>query len=351
MLGRLAERAPGRLALVGGAVRDALLGKAPDDLDVVLAGGSVAGLAAAANLPFVYHPRYDNATLTLPGGHSLDLVRARGETYPVPGGAPEVFPADLETDLARRDFTVNALAWLPGEDRLLDPNGGLTDLGARTLRPLHPDSFRDDPSRLARGARLAARLGFELHSEGLAQVPDALRYALNTPRLASELALTFREPQPGEALEKLRAWGAGELFGADAAEVLSRLDALKEGGAEVSPAVYAAAWLGAQPDPEAARRCGLGDRTLRLLTRAQGDASFTKNAPETLLRAALGRAELPERLSGRDVLALGVPPGQAVGAALAHLRELRAAGEVGNLEDERQALETFLAAYWRGEAP
>ncbi len=346
VLADLAALAPGRLALVGGAVRDALLGLAPDDLDAVLEGGSVADLAAAAKLPYSYHPRYDNATLSLPGGRSLDLVRARGETYPVPGGAPEVFPADLDTDLARRDFSVNALAWLPGQDELLDPHGGLIDLHARTLRPLHAGSFRDDPSRLARGARLAARLGFDLHGEGLLQVPDALRYAPDTPRLASELALTFRERAPGAALGTLASWGAGGLFGADAAEVLSRLDALKEAGAEVSPTLYAAAWLGVQPDPAAAaRRFGLGDRALRLLTRAQGGAQFPNNAPETLLRLALDRAGPEARLTGRDVLALGLPPGQAVGAALAHLAHLRAAGAVRTLEDERRALEGFLAAY------
>lgn len=344
LLARLASLAPqARLALVGGAVRDALLGLTPLDLDVVVDGGSVEALARESGKRFAYHPQYDNATLHLEGGRTLDLVRARGETYAFPGASPTPFPADLETDLARRDFSVNALALDLREGTLLDPLDGQEDLARRTLRPLHPRSFADDPSRLARGARLAARLNFDLHPEGRAQVPDARRYAPHTPRLRGELPLAFHEPLPGAVFARLREWGAPDVFGADAAEVLLRLDEARAAGEGVAGAVYAAAWLAAQGEADArAAEYALGEKPLRLLERARGDACFPHGSPEAQLRRALELPEPPAGLSGADVVALGVPPGPRVGRALAHLAALRRAGQVAGKEDEARELKAYL---------
>ena len=93
-----------RLALVGGAVRDLLLGQASasPDLDIVLAGGNVQRLAEQLGTAFSWHPAYGNATLHLPGGIHADLVSARSERYTVAGGPPVPLPGSLEDDLARR---------------------------------------------------------------------------------------------------------------------------------------------------------------------------------------------------------------------------------------------------------
>lgn len=175
------------LALVGGAVRDALLGQTPLDLDIVVAGQDgqgVEALALASGLPFVFHPAFENATLTLPDGRGADLVRARREHYPQPGRNPEPLPGTLHDDLRRRDFGLNALALRLREDgapELLDVVGGLRDLERRELRPLHDRSLHEDASRLVRAARLAARLELHPAPELLAQVPDALALADDTP--------------------------------------------------------------------------------------------------------------------------------------------------------------------------
>src|SRR6185295_11039543 len=88
------------------------------------------------------------------------------ETYPEPGALPQVAPATgVEADLARRDFTVNAIAVAVGGEEVVDPHGGIADVGALLLRVLHPGSFADDPTRAIRAARYAARLGFQLESE------------------------------------------------------------------------------------------------------------------------------------------------------------------------------------------
>ncbi|WP_407636518.1 tRNA nucleotidyltransferase/poly(A) polymerase family protein [Deinococcus phoenicis] len=347
--------ADARVALVGGAVRDALLGAlptdaAPPDLDVVVEGADAGALAAALGLPFLVHAAFGNATVTLPDGRHADLVRARRERYPVPGGNPVPAPGTLTDDLRRRDFGLNALALVArpdGPPTLLDEVGGLEDLRARTLRPLHPHSLHEDASRLIRAARLAGRLDLSAHPELLRQVPDALNMAAQTPRLHAELRLLLHEPRPGRAARRLEHWGAGALLPAGAVERLEALDALQNAGQPVPAQAYAAALLSAAPQPAAlAERLGLGEKPAALLARALSDAPAAPGSPEAALRALL-RPDAYPVLTGRDVVALGVPPGPAVGAALAHLAALRRAGTVRSREEERAAL----SAYLHGDAP
>lgn len=348
----LARRAgPGaRVALVGGAVRDALLGGTPLDLDVVVEGTDAGALAAATGLPHLVHPAFGNATVTLPDGRRVDLVWARRESYPEPGANPVPAPGTLADDLRRRDFGLNALALVIGAEgsvTLLDEVDGLGDLEVRTLRPLHPHSFHEDASRLVRGARLAGRLGLNAHPELLRQVPDALAMAEQTPRLRAELRLLLGEPRPGRTARVLEEWGASSLLPPGAVERLEALDARQAGGQPVPAQVYAAALLAATPEPASlAARLGLGEKPGALLARALSDTPASPGSPEATLRALL-RPDAYPPLTGRDVVALGVPPGPAVGAALAHLAELRRSGQVRSPEEERAAL----AAYLRGGPP
>lgn len=337
-----------RVALVGGAVRDALLGEPPLDLDVVLDSGDVQSLAQATGLPFIYHPEFQNATVTLPDGRYVDLVRSRRESYPVAGQNPVPEPGTLEDDLWRRDFTVNALALVLSDDppTLLDISGGLRDLNAATLRPLNARSFHEDASRLVRGARLAARLDLAPHAELLRQVPDALALADRTPRLWAELKLLLLEPRPGQAARLLTEWGAGELL--PDIGLLEALDEKRNGGLPVTPQMYAAALLHAAQQhhalgPDAlAELLGLGEKPAALLSRALSGSYYAPGTPERLLRELL-RPESYEPLTGKDVLALGVPPGKAVGEALEHLARLRQAGEVRSQAQERDALRKYLS--------
>ncbi len=256
----LVEAAGGlRLALVGGAVRDLLLHRVHrdpwrglPDLDLVvedparwspatLPGGADA--VEASQAPAAHrlaasleardpgalgfcrlHGAYGTAELEL-HGILLDLATARRESYPEPGANPLVRAGALEDDLARRDFSINAMAVLleAGGPRLLDPHGGLADLEQRRLRLLHPRSVADDPTRLLRGARYGARLGFTLEATSLEQVSATLaawpwRWRHGDPppqappalatRLRMELELLLeREPWP-RALALLQQWGA-----------------------------------------------------------------------------------------------------------------------------------------------
>ncbi|MGC6482624.1 MAG: CCA tRNA nucleotidyltransferase [Synechococcus sp.] len=233
------------LALVGGAVRDLLLHHSHQepwrdlpDLDLVVEGSTdslAQGLRQRLGVSRVpelrVHGRFGTVEMVL-DGVLLDLAQSRQEFYPAPGDNPVVEPGSLINDLARRDFTVNAMALLLGigvaPPELLDLHGGQADLAARQLNFLHGGSVQDDPTRVVRGARYAARLGFELAPQALEQVQttvgiwpwpwrpgDALvgvPPALGT-RLRMELELLFgREPWQ-QAIRHLQAWGALPLLG------------------------------------------------------------------------------------------------------------------------------------------
>lgn len=310
---------PDRLALVGGAVRDLLRHRLHNDpwtglpdLDLVVEGcGAHAGADTAVpaahrlarrlrqlldpgGVPFYQeHPAYGTVELEvlLPDGALLlDVATARRETYPEPGRNPSVCFAGLEDDLARRDFTINAMALVLGgagaehnepglPAGLLDPYGGRADLRERQLRFLHPRSVRDDPTRVLRGCRYAARMGFDLAPDSQAQLtetlaawpwswrpgdpPGAAPPALGT-RLRMELELLLEREAWPRGLAALQRWGALVLL--DAAlqtdrSWLRRLRWASRAGLPLLPALLAAA-----ADPVAlAERLQLPHRQHRLL--------------------------------------------------------------------------------------
>src|SRR6267142_2094862 len=190
LLKRAADDLGVRAWIVGGYVRDKLLGRPHPDPDVVVEGGDALKLAerfaklAQAEPPVTFE-RYGTAQVTL-RGHLVEFVTARAESYAPESRKPDVRPATLEEDLRRRDFTVNTLL-MDLDGKIHDPLGGRKDLDARILRtPTDPlRTFADDPLRMLRAIRFASELGFELAPELL----PAMRQMLTSerPRLALEL--------------------------------------------------------------------------------------------------------------------------------------------------------------------
>jgi tRNA nucleotidyltransferase (CCA-adding enzyme) len=190
-------------------VRDLLLGRDVVDLDVVVEGDGIAAARAAAKAiggETEEHARFGTAIVRTPGGLVFDVVTARAESYPEPGALPEVRPGTLEEDLARRDFSVNAIALSLDDGSIREYPGAREDLEARVLRILHPRSFRDDPTRLLRLVRYAARLGFEPDTRTDALARDALAAgALETvsgPRIGAELLALCGEDAAIAALNR-----------------------------------------------------------------------------------------------------------------------------------------------------
>jgi len=257
LLTALVEAAAGqRLALVGGVVRDLLLHRHHQDpwrglpdLDLVVEGQAadlVARLPAALEdhfgtaIPLRQQPhgRYGTVKLELQlpqflgGSWLVDLASARREVYLHPASNPMVYPGTIEEDLLRRDFTINAMALEIfggnlADGNLLDLFGGLKDLAQRKLRLLHDQSIRDDPTRIIRAARYAARLNFDLAPETLLQLSQILKEwpwlwkpgsspisappALST-RLRAELDLLLQREPWQKALSFLQSWGALEIL-------------------------------------------------------------------------------------------------------------------------------------------
>ena len=228
VLGAVADE-PG-VHVVGGAVRDALLDRVARELDLVVERDAAAVARRAAGRvggTVVVHARFGTATVTA-GGYVFDLAGARREHYAHPGALPDVtLGATLAEDLERRDFTVNAIAARLADGALTALPGARDDLESGVLRVLHDRSFEDDPTRLLRLARYAARLGFaaESRTDELAAtaVAGGAVATVSGERLGSELRLLVREPQPAAllALERhgLGAAVVGEGFAVEAGRV------------------------------------------------------------------------------------------------------------------------------------
>ncbi len=210
-----------KLYLVGGPVRDLLLRRPLTDLDLVVEGDAwpVADVfAARLHGEVTRHAAFRTAVVQLSvhsASYAIDFVTARREHYPRPAVLPEITPSHMGDDLYRRDFTINAVALNltpQGLGPLLDPYGGIADLAARVVRVLHERSFFDDPTRILRGARFAARLGFAVEEHSLQLIHEALSAqmiaATSPQRILNELWLMLDEPRPEEMLKLLESWSA-----------------------------------------------------------------------------------------------------------------------------------------------
>jgi tRNA nucleotidyltransferase (CCA-adding enzyme) len=222
-----AERREVAVHLVGGPVRDLLLGRGLRDLDLVveprdgvaLGAEEIARAAAPTGAQVVSHDRFGTVRLAM-GDAALDLATVRRESYARPGALPSVEPGSLDDDLRRRDFTVNAMA-LPlsgaarrGRSGVIEVESGRVDLAAGVLRVLHARSFHDDPTRALRAARLGARLGFRLSRGSRSALRDAIRDgafgAVSGERFRRELEKLFEDASlgldPAAALRRLAEW-------------------------------------------------------------------------------------------------------------------------------------------------
>jgi len=326
--------------LVGGAVRDLLLGRPRADVDLVVEGDAAA-LAERLGGADVEHERFGTVKVEVEG-HELDIARARTETYPHPGALPVVEPAEsIEVDLGRRDFTINAMAIPLAEANLIDPHGGRGDLEQGLLRVLHPGSFEDDPTRALRAARYAARFDFGLEPE----TEDLLRKAdlttVSADRRRAELERLAGEASACEGFELLDEWG---------------LVHLRENGVElmraVSDLLESPHWAELVPREEALLSAALGppggeDLLASMWPPKPGEGveiAGRRDPVELILARALGADWIEHYLTawskirldidGSDLIAAGIPQGPAVGRGLRAARQQKLEGEISGREEE-----------------
>ena len=408
-LGALADERGTTAYVVGGVVRDFLLGHPNYDMDVVVETDAADFAEAAAALlggSVKAHTRFGTVVLVLPEGRKVDLATARSEVYKRPGALPTVTPGTMESDLKRRDFTVNSMAVVLNPDgfgTLLDPFGGRRDLRERILRVLTDVSFEDDPTRILRGVRFCARFGLSIEpvTEALLRraVSERRTGTVSGERLQNELKLILSGDNPWPPVFRLIDWGilsamveGWEPTTAVRATIVE-IDRLLSGADEIGdPAPER--WLTlfaalVQPLPPAVRdrvveRLSTGRRVRRLvreLAEFERDVlpalSADENplpsdlhkmlrrfSSETLLlaRAAAPGSPIAERvalfssrllgtateLTGSDLARMGVPEGKAIGRILGVLLDARLDGDVSSVEEERTLARSLAETLTRG---
>ena len=386
--------------LVGGPVRDLLLGAPVNDLDIAVAGDAIAlaqRWSDAGGGRLTVHRRFGTATVVDSRGCAVDLVSARRETYPRPGALPVVRPGSIADDLARRDFTINAMAIPVGDlpavaagrpAELVDPHNGRSDLAAGVIRILHPQSFRDDPTRILRAVRYAGRFSFRLADDTLARLQAALAddamSTISGDRIRHEVARIFDEPVPLPILRRAGDWGilaaihpalgASHLPNAPDTGAGARADAMRPSPLTLLAMLVwplspdAGAGLAARLNAPTPWRRVIADtaRLAALLPELSApeaspsavcarldcvsphalEAAGRLLPPSAPAAAVIGRyrAEwqlVSPLLRGTDLLRLGVPAGPAVGEALRAIRRARLDGAAQTRQDEKR-----LARQW-----
>ncbi len=347
-LDRLREATGGLAAyLVGGTVRDLLLGRDRADIDVAVEGGGVEELANRLGGTARVYRRFDTATVWA-DGLEIDLAATRTETYAHPGALPEVGPARLPEDLARRDFTVNAMAIpLAGQPELIDPHGGLRDLERGRLGILHDRSFVDDPTRALRAARYSARYGFTLDPATAKLLRRADLESVSRDRVEAELRKLAAEPEARKGFALLAEWGLIELQPGATELIAAVAELLAEGSwaavADRDQAILAAA-LGRGLEEARRLAAAAPARPSEGVELARGHGGV-----ELALARALGAKWLDRYLAewravrleidGDDLIAEGIPAGPAIGNGLAEAIRAKLDGEVrGRQEELRVAL-------------
>lgn len=371
------------LYLVGGVVRDVLLGRSSLDIDLVSVGEDAQVLAKRivqeTGGEVIEHDTFGTCTIVLPSGLDIDIATARSEHYLHPGSMPEVRRGSIRQDLSRRDFTMNAMAIRisPAPVEIIDPFNGREDLQKGMLRTLHPLSFIEDPTRILRGVRLKARLSFSFGVAAMRQLREAAvpEYIskVSSQRLRNELELMLHEPSASRTLKELYELDLMEPFYSLTLTqpdvvwaTLARLDSFRK-TRDIPPEAHLyALWFGTRADHTATVPAGLQrhlerfDWPLKLRSEFVRVLEYMEQAPERLILdeefAALSpaalefiRAEhgvLAEQLAaleqrpprrtvrGQDLLDLGVPSGPELGALLKRIAEERTAGRVASFDEE-----------------
>ena len=386
------------IGIVGGYVRDALMGNEPRDLDVVVEGltpGFVHDLADRLGGTVEKVSEFGTYSIALPDV-DVDLAAARTETYEAPAALPTVTPGTFAEDMARRDFSVNAMALrvnpADGTLSLYDPTGGLADIENRTIRALHEESFADDPTRIVRAVRYSVRLDFfiEVRTRALMREAVTAHLPLLTPaRIGAELRRTWECDQAAKVFYELvglgvfRALDAGIEITAMACEVARRLLVSDHPRDHVFAAaiglMVGTGQMLAEDDAAPRRvadRLGMGKAEARVLmdTAAQHPHQWTlfdDEVPPSVKRKLLGSAcrlsveaweawngypsgltaylrsldetEKPA-LNGHDLLDLGVPQGPLVGEVVRTLSNARLDGKVRSRECEVALVKRRLGA-------
>lgn len=220
-IGKTASRIHTPVYLIGGIVRDILLDKPNNDIDIVAEGNGIElanCMMASHGGEVVVHESFGTATWNTPTGLSIDMVSSRLEYYEQPGALPEVEISVLGDDLQRRDFTINAMAIRLNAEaygELIDPFGGQDDLRDKKIKILHNISFIEDPTRIFRGVRFEERFGFSMDEQTEKLALESIDKVINLSpqRINEEMIRLFTEGKPQHVIRRLFELNVWQQFG------------------------------------------------------------------------------------------------------------------------------------------
>lgn len=332
------------LYMVGGPVRDWLLKRSTCDLDLAVVGDPdpIARVCSAlVGGKVETFGRFGTRRVIGRAKFRVDVATTRSEKYSEPAALPDLTAVGvpIEQDLFRRDFTINAMAVRLDDDsrRLVDPYGGLRDLKDRTLRVLHPASFRDDPTRVFRAARFLARLRYKPADGMGGEAKDVLKLGeaarLSRHRLLHELLCLLRERDPSLAFGLLDMWGYLGLFFPELPWRMKLPDGVDARLAAMAVALgpeQGAAFVESFPFEH-----GLRTHLQETLALAYSEKA-PRSAPSKLAAAAVRRAFpklsslalKPCLLRGADLIKLGRKPGPEFHAVLDEAARLQRLGKL-----------------------
>ena len=365
----------GNVWLVGGAVRDLILGRSPLEVDLLVEGqlDEVLALLGGSQQRF---DRFDTATVELEEG-TVDIAASRSETYPHPGALPVVAPAAVSEDILRRDFTINAVAVNLDQPTFVAHPDALADLSEGIVRVLHDQSFADDPTRVWRCARYAVRLGFQVDQHTAELAAAAGPGMTSGERFGHELRLSLRETDPTQIFTLVQSLNPAALIegfeprpsGLSSALDLLPQDASRElttlaaccAGVEMS---LLTRWLdymqfsADERDLVAAASRWVTGEPLRAADRRSQIGRAARGAPIEAVALAGGanaRLWIEElrfvklEIDGDDLIATGVARGPLIGSALEHTLDLTLDGEVRGRQEQIDAALTHVEQAVQGQ--
>ncbi len=390
--GGIATKQGQSLYLVGGVVRDLLLGKANFDLDLVIEGNAIELAQQLAEIKLgkmTTHPQFNTAKIKW-SKWSVDLATARAESYAKPGALPTVKPSSIESDLSRRDFTINTMAVCLNPNRygeLIDLYGGRDDLERRLIRILHERSFIDDATRIWRGVRYEQRLDFQMERNSLELLrrDTPMLGTISGDRIRYELECVFQEQEPEKVLrraeelnvlQRLHPWLRGNGWLADkfkaarkraspglppfgfyiallayhlsneqSEHLISYLRLSKAVAQIVRDTAYIKTKLKALADPELSR-----SSIYRLLHSYSQPAIIANllasESPVACQHIEIFLSELryvKSALNGNDLIKMGVPTGPYIKEILQRLHQARLDRKVTSKQGEEELVKGWIA--------
>ena len=323
-----------RCYLVGGAVRDIILGKTPKDLDFVVdkkAENISSEIALELNGEVLSNSEFGTSKLSFKKS-IYDIANARSETYAHPGALPKVTRNSIDKDLWRRDFSINSIAIQLTQDedwQILDPTDGLADISHGTIRVLHDKSFVDDPTRIFRAIKYSTRFGFSIDEKTEKLIGDCIKSnyinKISGNRILSEVSQILEEDHFKTSIKLLSSLGILSSIHPKKAQILHDIQTIKQNTKSLSKTKIINSELMMLLDK-------LDIEAISCIKLISKNESLGNNLSNFLDKLRF----IKPKIAAKEMISLGIAPGPQIGSLLADIRFAVADGVLKTATEEKQ---------------